>query len=168
MSQFVSAVNQKQYYAGLLLEKCLPDDDAHGHAAIALAESALYQLESAYRCHLRSVAEGYRCPDPAAVNTVEQLARALEAIDKHPAEAVEMFNLEQDEQSWLFQVLKAHEGMTSVVAASEGRASIEKSGISLREVSAEGEFGLSVDLLRQWLAAFAEIVDRHREMMIEC
>lgn len=165
MNPFLSAVNRKQFFARLLLDKCLPGEDPYGHAAQALAESALYQLESAYRHHLRAVAWDYRCADTDNVGSVETLISALEAVDKHPAEASEMQHLEEDDQSWLYAMLTAWRDL-SAVNVQEGRVGIEKVGIALQEIQEHD--GLKPASVRPWMTAFEEMVSRHREMMIEC
>ncbi len=167
MNPYVTVVNQRHYFARLLLEKCHPAEDPHGHAGQALTQSAVYQLEAAYRSHLRAIAFEYRCADPENIVTVQHLVSALRAVDKHPAEAAELDNLEGDDQSWLFALLTAHAALTGSRAV-DAAAGIEKLGISLKDVTNGREQGLSADRVEEWLSAFDELVNRHREMMVEC
>lgn len=166
MNTYLSTVNQKQFFARLLLDKCLPADDPYGHAGRAVAESALYQLACAYRNHLKAIAEAYQCASPAEIAGIGDLVAALQARNKHPAEAVEMENLEQDPHSWLALMLAAYQELLEGDSVPKS-APIAKLGIALQEVTEDRDHGLSPARVRQWLTAFEEMTGRHRETMVE-
>lgn len=166
MNTYLSTVNQKQFFAKLLLDKCLPATDPYGHADRALAESALYQLAAAYRAHLQAVAAAYQCANSADIADIGSLIAALQASNKHPAEAVEMDNLERDPNSWLALMLSAQQRLIEGDTGSRS-VSIAKPGIALQDITEDREQGLSTARVRQWLMAFEEMSERHRAVMVE-
>lgn len=174
MSPWLSQVNQKLFFARTLLEQAEQGVPASkggrlGHLEQALCQSVVFQLECAYRQHLREVADIYQCADPDIIATVEQLASALKAVDKHPAEATEMLNLEQQPQSWLWQLLKTWQ-LFQLLPQMSATADIA-SPIAVMQVS-PGDRDvlppLTPEVARSWLLALEELVERHRELMVEC
>ena len=167
MNAWTSLVNQKLFFARLLLEQIDKLDDRFGHIEMAICQSAVYQLECGYRHHLREVAATYQSRSADAIITVEQLVAELESIDKHPAEAQEMLNLEQQKGTWLNQLLSVWRSFANhpEPEAREDNAS----PIPLMQVSQQSKLpALDVTGVQAWLDAMHEMVDRHRELMVEC
>lgn len=127
----------------------------------ALVQGALYHLESAYRLHLRGLAEGYECGMPAGVTSVQTLLAALAERGRTAPEAQELADLEAGD-SWLAALLSAHRqlGEVSVHAA---RAEGENL-IPLRP-GAGGDPTLA--RVREWLQRLEELVERHHDLMRE-
>ena len=163
MNPFSSAVNQKLYLARLLLERCTPAQDAHGHAELALSQSAIFQLHCAYRLYLNEIASNYKVASTAFVNTADELSQALLAIDKHPAESRELQNLEQETGSWLNRLLLVYQG----ISQPQPLGSTETDNLiplqSVESSTASADFALVTSVL----AGFGELLDRHRELMLE-
>lgn len=128
----------------------------------ALVEGALYHLESAYRLHLRGLAEGYECGMPAGETSAQALLAALAEHDRSAAEARELADLEAGD-SWLAALLSAHRqlGEVSVHAARAGGEKL----IPLRQ-GASGDPTLA--RVREWLQHLEELVERHHDLMREC
>ncbi|MGV6807982.1 MAG: DUF6586 family protein, partial [bacterium] len=91
----------------LLLKDSAEQADRFGHREIALCQSALFHLVVAYRLYLNEVSVTYKVDESASgrVKTVEELSAALRAIDKDPAEARELANLEAEHGTWLNRML---------------------------------------------------------------
>lgn len=159
-NRYLGAVNRKLYYARLLLAE-------QGRASEkvmreALAESALYQLQGAYRHHLQALAENYQCQGIADIVDAPTLQHTLAATGKTPGEAREMLDLEASPRSWLARLLAAHRSLFQV----EESPTRPNHLIASREVHDERDF-TGADLL-EWTAALEEMVERHRDLMYEC
>lgn len=167
MNSWLSLVNQKLFFTRLLLERVSQGEDRFGHAEMALFQSAVYQLESGYRHHLREVATTYQCRTPDTITHVEQLVAELEAVDKHPAEAMEMFNLEQQPESWLAQLLCVWASFSNLPKSAV--VADTANPIPLMQVNQKPQLPmLNIAQIQTWLDLMQEMVDRHRELMVEC
>ena len=166
MNPYLSVVNQRLYFCRLLLEQSESvGDNFTPMLEQALRQSALYQLESAYHFYLGEVASTYRCRQPEQIHSVTELIAALELMGKHPSEAREIANLEQQPGSWLFQLMSAHRQMRAI----QQEQVSEQSPIAVVQISPESEVQeLTSDLLNNWRDAFNELVERHRQHMLEC
>lgn len=166
MNPYLSVVNQRLYFCRLLLEQLDTSGDASSPMLkMALWQSALYQMESAYHFYLREVASTYRCRQPEQIHSVTELVAALELMGKHPSEAQEIANLEQLPGSWLFQLLSAYRQMLVI----QQEQVSEQSPIAVVQISPESEIQeLNTELLNAWREAFNELIERHRQHMLEC
>jgi len=171
MNPYLSAVNQKLFFCNLLLKQ-----GANGESEKlspvqleqALCQSALYQLEAAYGYYLQEIAATYQFKSPETVSSVESLADSLSSINKHPAEAQEIHSLLEQKGTWLSQLLNAHKCLSTISSQSE-KSSVSNSPIAIVEVKQLDDVEtLDYDLLGSWHKSFAEMVNRHREMMVEC
>lgn len=167
MNIYLSAVNQKLYYSKLLLKQSQPETCGMPLLQEALYQSALYQLECGYRYYLREVAATYQFKLPESISVVEDLVAALSSINKHPAEAQEMASLEANPESWLNQMLSAHQQLSTL--PQHDAKTTQSSPIAVMQIDQQEErVALGEQELTQWQRAFEEMVDRHRELMIEC
>ncbi|MFA5548968.1 MAG: DUF6586 family protein [Porticoccaceae bacterium] len=161
MSAQLSRVNQKLYFARLLLADMAADGDPRRQQLAG--ESLLFQLRLAYHFHLRDIAASYQCRDVSGVNDAASLARALEAIDKSPAEAREIDTLASSPGSWLNRLLVAWE--QAFAPPEMGSSAIQEGLIPVARVEMEM---LDAATLGAWHRALTELVERHREVMVEC
>lgn len=130
----------------------------------ALLEASLLQLGFTLRAYFNELAENYQCAAAGNIGNLDQLQQALLDVDKQPAELNEL--LVARRESWLGQLLAAHDRIGQLKAASGGSVQQVRPGlIETRQVQA-GE--LDFDSLQAWLQRFRELLDRHREMMVEC
>jgi hypothetical protein len=167
VNPYLSVVNQRLHFGRLLLQQLPPAGDAPSKRMLelALCQSVLYQLESAYRFYLREIASTYRCRTPEQIGNVEGLVADLQAMGKHPAEASELANLESTSGTWLNQLLAAYRQVRTV----QQEQTSQQSPIAVVQMSADMEpVELDVEGLKTWLAAFVELVERHRQHMQEC
>lgn len=170
MNPFLPAVNQKLYFCDLLLQQ-VDRDQTHvvGPAAnlqLALCQSALFQLEAAYRLYLREVATTYRHRAAETISSVGELIAAMASIGQSPSEAGELANLEADKGSWLANMLNARDRLLEVCPQEVVNAA---SPIAVVQIEpGEDRRELSADVLNGWLEAFRSIIERHREHMVEC
>lgn len=170
MNPFLPAVNQKLYFCNLLLQQ-VDRDLPHvvGPAAnlqMALCQSALFQLEVAYRLYLREVATTYRHSAAETISSADGLIEAMESIGKSPCEAEELANLEADKGSWLANMLNARDRLLEIRPQEVVNAASPIAVVQIEQ--GEDSHDLSADLLNGWLEAFRDIIERHREHMIEC
>mgnify|MGYP005985945923 CR=1 FL=1 len=183
MNHYLSAVNQKLFFCNLLLQQGkLASQESRKekqsvHLELALCQSALYQLEVGYRHYLREIAATYQFKTPEILSTADELASALSNINKHPAEAQEILGLLEQNNSWLSTLLGAHQQLSSLstqtrssqVKPSEQTDTLFDSQIAVVEVKQLDEsVELSHQALANWHQSFVEMVNRHRELMVEC
>jgi len=168
MNPYLSAVNEKLLYARLL--SGLLGDCRQVHLARALCQSIVAQLVLAYRCHLKEIAGNYHARRPEAVTTVALLVAALESVDKHPAEASELQDLEARQSSWLAELLRAWSGIEGETPPATSVSGDEAMNlIPLQPVDPLAKtIPLTEVSVRNWLALLDELVQRHRETMFEC
>lgn len=171
MNPYLSAVNQKLFFCNLLLKQGTggePEKPLAVQLEQALCQSALYQLEAAYGYYLQEIAATYQFKSPETVSSVESLADSLSSINKHPAEAQEIQSLLEQKNTWLSQLLSAHKRLSTISSQAE-KSSVSNSPIAIVEVKQlDNVETLDYDLLGSWHKSFVEMVNRHREMMVEC
>lgn len=167
MSAYLSAVNRKRLYAGLLLE--LGEKDEQRHRQQALLQGAVMHLRCAFDFYLMEMADTYQCPEPDAIPDVETLVEALSALDKTPAESREIQHLATTPGSWLYRLLDCHAALVRVgeVPAVHGEA--EEELIPAVSTARREDWSLlaSGDVAA-WVGAFNEMVERQRQFMVEC
>ena len=177
MNPYLSAVNQKLFFCNLLLKQGLREEKKSVHLEAALCQSALYQMEVGYGHYLREIAATYQFKAPNTLSSAEELASALSSINKHPAEAQEILGLLDQQGSWLSQLLATHQQLASLSAQEESLQDIssQQDKVSLTsqiDVVEVKQIDESVDLnyqtLTSWHQSFVEMVNRHRELMVEC
>ena len=167
MNAYLSAVNQKLYFSRLLLGQLQPDHNCTAQLEEALCESVLSQLFCAYHHYLREVATTYQFKSPESILIVNDLVSCLASINKHPGEAQEMSNLEDNSDSWLCQMLSAYEQLSQ--PPQQKAKTPESSPIAVTQVDQQDDaVTLGEKQLRRWYEHFEEMVDRHRSLMIEC
>jgi hypothetical protein len=178
MNPYLSAVNQKLFFCNLLLKQDkLASQESRKekqsvHLELALCQSGLYQLEVGYRHYLREIAATYQFKTPETLSTAEELASALSSMNKHPAEAQEILGLLEQNNSWLSTLLVAYQQLSSLSPQEklpqQSNASFD-SQIAVVEVKQLDEcMELSYQTLTSWHESFVEMINRHRELMVEC
>lgn len=172
MNSYLSAVNQKLFFCNLLLKQGPREEKQSAHLETALCQSALYQLEVGYRHYLREIAATYQFKTPETLSSAEELASALSSINKHPSEAQEILGLLEQKGSWLSQLLVTHQRLSSLSPHEQPPQqanTLSASHIAVVEVKQVDEsVELSYQILTSWHQSFVEMVNRHRELMVEC
>ncbi len=159
-NRYLGAVNRKLHYARLLL--AAQERAAEKMAREALAESVLYQLQSAYRCHLQALAENYQCQGVVDIFDARTLQQTLAATGKTPGEARETLDLEISPGSWLARLLAAHRSLFQV------EESPTRPNHLIASSAAQGSPDVTSANLLEWTVALEEMVERHRDLMYEC
>ena len=178
MNPYLSAVNQKLFFCNLLLKQDKLEsqqsrkEKQSAYLETALCQSALYQLEVGYKHYLREIAATYQFKTPEILSTAEELASALSSINKNPAETQEILSLLEQDNSWLSMLLGAHQQLSSlspqVKSPEQSPASFDRQ-IAVVEVRQLDEcIELNHQTLTNWHKSFVEMVNRHRELMVEC
>jgi hypothetical protein len=166
VSLFRGKVNAHLRKAEALLEqfKAVQADEGSRLTQDALIEGCSFQLQLAKRNFLREIAENYQSPEAAEIASAQDLAAALEKIDKLPAELSEILTSEQE--GWMAQMQAAHSQLVSGSTAGKGSAALQSAGlIQTKELSSND---LDFARVESWLLNLKELVERQREMMVEC
>ena len=133
-----------------------------------ILDAGIWHLNGAYRAYIAEVAANYRLANPEKPNTARELSSALEAINKHPAEAQELQRLEED--GFVRDMLHALENIEQVKAELPEKVqdSSNPDPLALREVTEiQGSIQVDFACFSQWIAEFKGLVSRHREHMLE-
>jgi hypothetical protein len=169
VSNYLSAVNQKLLFAeqlSTLLDKAA----SNHHVEMAVAQSITVQLHQAWVWHLQDMASNYRLKDPAAVSNTSDLVNALQGEGKQPTEAAELHNLASQRGSWVISLLNAHRQLYLLPELRRAQMDADRLPVlaidTLSSVSAEtGNWDLAE--VRDWMVKMRELVERHRDMMVE-
>jgi hypothetical protein len=166
MSTHISAVNQKLLFARQLLRGLDRDSSsASSHLIAATAQSVAVQLHQAWLWHCRNIAEGYKLRDLESVIDGDSLVAQLAKQGKCPGEATELQSLQQDSGSWLSELLTAHQNIYLLPVVRKAEIDVDRLPMIALDGPAVVEW--SVERAHIWLQALQELIDRHREMMIE-
>jgi len=171
VSNYLSAVNQKLLFAeqlSMLVAK--KASGSNQHLEIAVAQSITVQLYQAWVWHLQDMASNYRLKNPAAVYNTADLVNALQLEGKQPAEAVELHNLSGQPGSWVMALLNAHRQLYLVPEVRSAQMDADRLPVVAIDTlsSDSGGIGnLSLAEVRGWVVQMRELVERHREMMVE-
>ncbi len=169
MNPCLAAVNEKLLFARLLAAQLLKSGT--DHLAKALCQSVLIQLEMAYRLHLKEIGLNYQLRNAAEVKTVGDLISAMESVQKHPAEAYEMQDLESRTAGWLASMLAARERLDGCpkIGESTEKSAVNDGLISTRQYDPRTEpTEPTVQNVQDWLVRLDELIERHRQTMFEC
>ncbi len=166
MNPYLALVNQKRYFADLLLQQAAL---AAGNRPLqqALLQGAVLHLDDGLRCYLAEIAAAYQCRTPDAVADPQGLMAALQAQGKCPGEAAEIDNLARDQHTWLGQLRSCRQALCR---PSQQGAQQPRGGDHIAALSTDASYDwslLAVEQVRAWLAACNEMVERQREVMVE-
>ena len=176
LSVYLSAVNQKLLFAKQLLalldraKSSRQGAFKDSHQVEAIAQSVAIQLYQAWHFHLRDIASNYKLASPDNVISAEVLVEMLAAEGKCPAEATEMHALVTDSQSWLTELLNAQAQVYELPLIRKAEMDVDRLPmIAVDATSAEGAklVEWSAERAQLWLTQLQELVDRHRDMMVE-
>ena len=167
LSTYLSAVSQKCLFAAQLLAMV---NDKNSHQTVALVQSVALQLYQAWQWHLRDIASTYKLADPELVTNSENLLALLEADGKCPAEAVEMQSLVSDKNSWVSELHLAYAQLYQLPEIRKAEMDADRLPmIAVDSLSADGSHRVDWHsrVAENWLEKMNELVDRHRDMMVE-
>lgn len=161
---FTGAVNAHLRKASALIQQCqaLRNSDGSRLAQEALIEGACFQLQLAKTNLLREIAENYQAPDAAQITNSDDLAAALLAIDKAPQELSEIQISQQE--GWMGKMDSAYDALVS--SAKVGKAAVQSAGLIQTKQLKSNELDFAG--VESWAKNLKELVDRQREMMVEC
>lgn len=163
VSSYLSAVNQKLLFARQLLSQARAKKNQQ-HDAV-FAQSVAVQLHQAWLWHCRSVAETYKLQKLDAVECANTLVELLAEQGKTPGEATELQNLQNDPQSWLSELLKAHSNIYKLPTIRKAEMDVDR--LPMIALDAPEVVDWSLEPAQLWLDNMQEVVERQREMMIE-
>jgi len=147
-------VNQKLYFARLVLDQAERVDDPN--ARTALLQSALFHLATAYRFYLGEIAASYRLTLRA-----DSARAALQQIpDNSSPELAELAILEQSGQ-WPARLLAACNEACEPMSAPP--AAVSPTTIAMADITEI----VDIQTCRNWLAALQALLDAQREQLQE-
>jgi hypothetical protein len=167
VSSYLSAVNQKLLFARQLLAqaKAQAGTKKAQQQGTVLTQSVAVQLHQAWLWHCRSVAETYKLQELDSINCANTLVELLAAQGKTPGEATELQNLQNDPQSWLSELLKAHHYIYQLPTIRKAEMDVDR--LPIFSLDAPEVVDWSLERAQLWLKNMQELVERQREMMVE-
>ncbi|MGB2106190.1 MAG: DUF6586 family protein [Porticoccaceae bacterium] len=169
---YLSAVNQKLLFAKKLI-KLIDSNSAASqdrHMRAALAQSITLHLGQAWSWHLQDVATNYKVKDPAIINSVDDLEQSLMDDGKQPAESTELKQLFYSNDSWANHMLYAYSQLSSLPVIRKAEMDSDRLPmLSLDDASNSQRKAVDWNLTEamDWSKQMNELVERHRDMMIE-
>lgn len=169
---YLSAVNQKLLFAKKLIK--LIDSNAVAsqdrHMRVALSQSITLHLGQAWAWHLQDVASNYKVKDASIINSVDDLEQSLLADGKQPAESTELKQLFYSNESWANNMLYAFSQLSHLPIIRKAEMDSDRLPmLSLDDASNSRRRAVDWDLAEamDWSKKMNELVERHRDMMIE-
>lgn len=165
---YLGRVNQQLIFARHQLQSRLDETNASDRMRNqGLLNAGIWHLRWAYRAYIAEVGANYKLQQPELPVDARSLGGALQAINKHPAEAQELLKLENE--GFIAELLAALGSIEQVEAGLIPAPPSEQSDpLKLIDISQEPEkISYDFDDLANWIASFKELIDRHREHMIE-
>ena len=169
---YLSAVNQKLLFAKKLIKLIDTNSAAiqDRHLRVATAQSITLHLGQAWSWHLQDVATNYKVKDPSLVNSVDDLEKSLLDEGKQPAESTELKQLFYTTDTWANNMLYAYSQLSSLPVIRKAEMDSDRLPmLSLDDVSDSQRKAVDWDLIEaiSWSKQMNELVERHRDMMIE-
>ena len=169
---YLSAVNQKLLFAKKLIKLIDSNSVASQdrHMRVALAQSITLHLGQAWAWHLQDVASNYKVKDASIINSVDDLEQSLLADGKQPAESTELKQLFYSDESWANNMLYAFSQLSDLPIIRKAEMDSDRLPmLSLDDASNSRRKAVDWDLTEamDWSKKMNELVERHRDMMIE-
>ena len=169
---YLSAVNQKLLFAKKLIKLIEANSSASQdrHLRVSLAQSITLHLGQAWAWHLQDVASNYKVKDPSIIKSVDDLEDSLMADGKQPAESTELKQLFYNNNAWANEMLYAFSQLSSLPIIRKAEMDADRLPmLSLDDASNSKRKAVDWDLDQgmDWSKQMNELVERHRDMMIE-
>lgn len=169
---YLSAVNQKLLFAKKLIKLIDANSAAiqDRHLRVATAQSITLHLGQAWSWHLQDVATNYKVKDPSIVNSVDDLEKSLLDEGKQPAESTELKQLFYTTDTWANNMLYAYSQLSSLPIIRKAEMDLDRLPmLSLDDASDSQRKAVDWNLTEaiSWSEQMNELVERHRDMMIE-
>lgn len=169
---YLSAVNQKLLFAKKLIKLIDANSAAiqDRHLRVATAQSITLHLGQAWSWHLQDVATNYKVKDPSIVNSVDDLEKSLLNEGKQPAESTELKQLFYTTDTWANNMLYAYSQLSSLPVIRKAEMDLDRLPmLSLDDASDSQRKAVDWNLTEaiSWSEQMNELVERHRDMMIE-
>jgi hypothetical protein len=169
---YLSAVNQKLLFAKKLIKLIDSNSTASHdrHMRVALAQSITLHLGQAWAWHLQDVATNYKVKDPSIISSVDDLEQSLLDDGKQPAESTELKQLFNSNDSWANHMLFAYSQLSSLPVIRKSEMDSDRLPmLSLDDASNSQRKAVDWNLTEamDWSKQMNELVERHRDMMIE-
>ena len=134
----------------------------------ALMEGCVFHQHLAFINFLREIGENYQVTNAANLNSLMELKSALDQINKTPAELKEVINL--TEQGWLSDLIKTYQSLIQGdnLQANKQKLQVQTHSAGLIQTKQLEENDADFSRIWQWNDYLKELIDRQREMMIEC
>ena len=169
---YLSSVNQKLLFAKKLSKLIEANSAAlqDRHTRVATAQSITLHLGQAWAWHLQDVASNYKVKDPSIIHSVDDLEQSLLNDGKQPPESTELKQLFYSTHSWANNMLYAYSQLSSLPVIRKAEMDSDRLPmLSLDDASDSTRKAVDWDLAEavSWSKQMNELVERHRDMMIE-
>ncbi len=133
----------------------------------ALLAGCAFQLSRAFLFYLREIADRVHLKNSGAINSLSELEQLLAQADKCSQDVAELCQLNEQEDSWLWQLQRyARESMQSPVKEREQKSFPQENLINVVNLTAFDEpepVALTLEMLGFWQEAFRGLVLRQRD-----
>lgn len=171
----LSLVNQKLAYAGAIittLNTPLPEQKAAQQLQQqALSDAAVFHLQMALHFYLRELAGHHHIKNLSTINSVSDLAAALQQADGVSSESSELSSLVQTNNTWLNQLTRYYDQLFKSPEKPKEKKAFRQENlielVELTEVNEPPSLQLTPELLASWLHSFRALVIRQRETSAE-
>ena len=169
---YLSAVNQKLLFAKKLIRLVEVNASAFKdkHLQVSIAQSITLHLGQSWAWHLQDVASNYKVKDPSIIQSVDDLEQSLMSDGKQPAESTELKQLFYTNGSWANNMLYAFGQLSTLPVIRKAEMDTDRLPMfSLDDASNSQRKAVDWDLSTaiDWSKKMNELVERHRDMMIE-
>ncbi|WP_049721949.1 DUF6586 family protein [Gilvimarinus polysaccharolyticus] len=172
MASLTAQVNRRLASARVILTELAAVPERPPFAEQALLEAGLFHLRCGYTHYLRELCAYYGVKYVAAINTEAEARKALELLDKQPAELAELRQLAERPDSWVSQVVAGYRSCwvsDSAVAAPEIVAGAAPNNlIPTQRLDDVVQVQLTRSSLAEWLDEAQTLIMRHRQSSTEC
>lgn len=167
MSLFRGKVNGHLRKATALLEQyqAVRSDQGSRLTQDALLEACCFELQLTLVYLLREIAENYQVSNADNISSGDELAAALGSMDKTPQEVLEIQTLQSE--GWLSRLESAYLQLFRAESKSAQAVRQAPAGGLIQSKTLD-QNALDYSLLNEWVNNFRELIDRQREMMVEC
>lgn len=168
---YLSLTNQKLAYAQAIIRNLESPTAKQKLESCALYDAAVFHLAVALHFYLRELAEHGGIKNLAAINSIEDLVKALQQINRSSAEVAELYRLQGTANNWLHDLTGYYDQVfQSPEKPKEKKSFVQENRIELIELSdtdRQTQLELTPKLLSSWLNEFRALVTRQRETNAE-
>lgn len=172
---YSSLVNQRLAYARMQLKALQAPEPMSGNKRLmeqSLLLGGLMHLAEGQLLYFKEIAYSYRIKSCGDVRSAAELLEVLNKSGIYTAEADEWLKLEQDPDSWVYQLNYYYNQRllleSNLFESPEKPAEATDEGIPLVNIAAEKKVSpLTEAMMQQYVSSMQQLIEEHREVMVE-